>query len=272
MSSWLERVRPHLAWLPAAVLAVLAIGEIAAVVRAGADVPGEADWQAASRALRERHQPGELIVVSPDWLDPVLRRQLGDLMPIEMVARMDDARYPVVWELSARGARAPETAGRELVESLEFGELTLRTWRSPAPRVVTDFLAAAATAEINGQVRGARIVSLEEVGFEPRRCIKVVPRPNQTIAVRFPDVELGTELVGYVGLADVFTRRDVREPGHLTVSINGRQVASVSAGVDDGWVRFDASTEPGRADVELVATATARDRRICFAAEARTPP
>lgn len=272
MSSWserLERARPNLMLLPAAALVVIALAEIVCVVRAGADVPSGPEWEAASAALRERHRPGELIAVAPRWLDPVLRQHLGDLMPVEQVARMDDARYAVVWELSARGARAPETEGRERVERVELGDLTLSKWQRRPARVVTDFLEAAAAAEINGRVRGARIVSLEEIDFAPRRCVKVVPRPNQTISVRFRDVALGTELVGYVGLADVFTRRDIREPGELSVLIDGREVAAVSAGVDDGWVRFAVATEPGRAEVEFRATAAARDRRICFAAEAR---
>ena len=85
----------------------------------------------------------------------------------------------------------------------------------------------------------------------------------------FPQLVLGKELVGYVGLADVFTRRDIRAPGKLAVEIGGKQVASVSAGVDDGWVRFSAPTTPGPADVTFIASATANQRLICFAAETR---
>ena len=40
-------------------------------------------------------------------------------------------------------------------------------------------------------------------------------------------------------------------------------------GIDDGWVRFAAATTPGVADVTFVASATAGDRHICFAAETR---
>jgi hypothetical protein len=265
-------VRPHLVFLPAALIVAIALFEIVAVVRAGSDVPSAADWEAASAALRERRRPGELITVAPGWLDPVLRQHVGDLMTAEQIGRLDDARYAVVWEFSARGAAAPERRDRQRLETLRFGELTLSTWgRAPAP-VVTDFLAAAATAEINGRVRGARIVSLEEIDFSPRRCIKVVPRPGQTVEVRFRAVKLGSRLVISAGLADIFTRRDVREPGHLSVSIAGRAVASLSPGVDDGWVRVEIATDPGVAEVVFAATATAPDRRICFVAEARESP
>jgi hypothetical protein len=67
----------------------------------------------------------------------------------------------------------------------------------------------------------------------------------------------------------VFTRRDVRVPARLDVEIGGTVVASATAGVDDGWVRFSAPTTPGTADVTFIASADAQNRLICFAAEAR---
>ena len=67
----------------------------------------------------------------------------------------------------------------------------------------------------------------------------------------------------------MFTRRDIRAPGSLAVEIAGKQVAAVRPGVDDGWVRFEAPTTPGPAQVTFVASADAPKRLICFAAEAR---
>jgi hypothetical protein len=274
MSPWserFERARPNLVALPAVALVAIALWEIVAVARAGCGVPSRGDWEAASAALREQRAPGELIAVAPGWLDPVLRMHLGDAMSLEQVARLDDARYAVVWELSARGAAAPERRGREPGETLELGDLELTPWRREPARVATDFLEAAATAELNGRVRGPRIVSLEEVGFEPRRCIKLVPRPDQTVEVRFARASLGTELVVGAGLADIFTRRDLREPGRLAISIDGAEVARVELGVEDGWILTRIPTSRKVADVVFTATAAAPDRRICFAAEARTP-
>jgi hypothetical protein len=67
----------------------------------------------------------------------------------------------------------------------------------------------------------------------------------------------------------VFTRRDNRAPGYLSVEIAGQRVADVAAGVDDGWVRFEVATQPGAATVTFVARADAPQRQICFAAETR---
>lgn len=258
---------------PALFLALVSFWEMVVVSRVRVRAPSERDWQALSAAVRAAHRPGDLIVFAPGWIDPLGRHYLGDLIPLEMAGRMDAARYPVIWEVSERGARARETADLEPDRSQDFGRLTLRHYRQRAAVVVTDFAAALPGAEVSGRSRGAPSVLLEEVGFEPHRCVVVVPAPDQTVRIRYPAVELGAELVGHVGLADVFTRRDVRDPARLVVSIDGRTVADLTVGVDDGWVRFRALTTPhAGAVVEIAATAIgprARDRRVCFAAEAR---
>jgi hypothetical protein len=86
------------------------------------------------------------------------------------------------------------------------------------------------------------------------------------VRITFPALPAG-ELVGYVGIADVFTRRDERSPGRLTVEQSGRTLTAVTAGVEDGWVRFSARIEAG--DVGFVAASSGPDRQLCFAAEVR---
>jgi hypothetical protein len=280
-----SRARAIPGLLPAALLVLVAAWEIAAVARAGSDLPGAGDWEGAAAFVRERHRPGELLVAAPAWLDPVARMHLGDLIPIEMAGRMDADRFGVLWELSARGARAPETRGLEPALTERFGRLTVRRYEQEPVEVLTDFVEAFAgrAAATSGEVGPARCratrpdprpqVSLEEVGFAPRRCVRVIPRADGTATIAFRGVALGGRLVGHVGLADVFERRDVRDPARLEVAVNGHQVATATAGVDDGWVRFEAATEPAAAaDVEFSATAVgagAHCRIVCFAAEAR---
>jgi len=258
---------------PALLVIAVAIWEIAAIARAGSDVPEAGDWGRASEALREEHRAGDLILFAPHWIDPVGRLHLGDLIPVEMAARMDGARYGRIWELSIRGAHAPETRGLTAVASRRFGALTMRRYQREAAVVLTDFVAFFDAA----RKRGSASVELEEVGFEPHRCIRTrpqAPSPNRPepppVTVTFPRVALGSELVGYVGLADVFTRRDHREPARLEVLVNGDKLAERTVGVNDGWVRFRAETSPSdAAEVEFRVTAFGRNRLVCFAAEAR---
>jgi hypothetical protein len=258
-----RRVRAGLAaLLPAALLLIVSVWEIGATARAPAGVPGDRDWARAAASVRERFAPGELVVFAPGWVDPVGRLHAGDLLSVEDAARMDAARYPAIWELSIRGARAPETAGLRAVSTERFGGVTVRRFEQAPAIVVSDLVALAPAGK----------VVLAEVGFAPHRCVQLVPPPGRSTPLSFGRIPLGSSLVGYVGLADVFTRRDVRDPGRLELLIDGLQVAAVEVGVDDGWVRFEVATEPGDHTVEVVATAIgpkARDRKICFAAEAR---
>jgi hypothetical protein len=257
--------------IPAAVLVVIGAWEIVRTERAPAGVPGDDAWKRAADVVRVQHRPGDLIVFAPDWIDPVGRLWLGDLIPLDMAARMDDARYGSVWELSIRGAHAPAATGT-IDSETETDGVTVRHYTRKPAVVVTDFVASFGGARTAGDLARPAAVDLTEVGFAPHRCVEVVPMPDRSATVTYGGVALGGELVGYVGLADVFTRRDVREPGRLAIAIDGKEVATTTVGDDDGWVRFAARTTPGPHDVTFTATAVgkgARDRLICFAAEAR---
>ena len=102
---------------PALLLIAIAGWEVCAARRDATAVPAAdgAAWRAAAAEVRAGYRPGDLIVFAPDWIDPVGRMQLGDLIPIEVAARMDAARYGRIWEVAIRGARSPDTAGLEPV-------------------------------------------------------------------------------------------------------------------------------------------------------------
>jgi hypothetical protein len=251
---------------PALLLIAISLWEVWAARHDATAVPGDDAWRAAAARVRAGYRPGDLIVFAPDWVDPVGRMHLGDLIPIEVAARMDAARYGRIWELAIRGARAPETAGLAPVEADDAAGVSVRRYERAPAIVVADVLDRLATASSSGP---RPTLELAEVGFAPHRCLQVSPAPGTPLRIAFPQLPLGTTLVGYVGIADVFTRRDVRSPVRLDVEIAGRVVASAVAGVDDGWVRFAAATTPGPAEVTFVARAADPSRRICFAAEAR---
>jgi len=256
--------------LPAAALALVALWEVAVAARAGRDTGSADDWAAAAAAVRQGHRPGDLIVFAPGWIDPVGRTALGDLLPVKAAARMDAETYGRIWEVSIRGAAAPAVKGLQPADVRNFGDVRVREFvREPAVALY-DFVDRFADATVTGRTSGPARSLVEEVGFSPRRCVRVEPMPTETVTLAYRDVRLGTRLVGYVGLADVFTLRRVREPARLSVLIDGREVAQRVVGVDDGWVRFEAITEPrAAARVSFVATAAAVDRQVCFAAQVR---
>jgi len=260
-----DRARP-VAALPAVLLVVVALWEVVATRCDATSVPGDEAWRAAAAEVRAGYHPGDLIVFAPDWVDPTGRLHLGDLIPVDVAARMDAAKFGRIWELSIRGAHHRDTVGLEPVFEAGHDGVTVRRFEREPAVVLADVRDRLATAVTTG---GAPALELAEVGFEPHRCIQITPAPGQPARITFPAVPLGTELVGYAGLSDVFTRRDIRAPGTLAVEIGGTVVAQVSPGVDDGWVRFAARTTPGTAAITVIASADAPKRQICFAVETR---
>jgi hypothetical protein len=257
-------VKKWLAAAPALLLVMISLWEVAAVRCDAGSVPDDEAWERAAQALRESYHAGDLIVFAPDWADPIGRLHLGDLIPIEMAARMDAAKYGAIWEVSIRGAHAPEVAGLAPKTETKFSGVTLRYFERAPVVVVSDVLDH--VAELRSD--GARpTLELAEVGFAPHRCLQIVPPTNGKVTITVP-MQLGAKLVGYVGLADVFKRRDIRTPGELEVHA-GAATTIVKPGVDDGWVRFELATVPGMTDVTFIAKAVSPDRLICFAAEAR---
>src|SRR4051812_1822482 len=104
--------RPIRARLAAAGLALLAVWEVVVLVSAGQSAPSPRDWQTAAAAIPATLHDDQLIVFAPRWIDPVGRQWLGGRMSLDQVARMDAVRYREIWEVSIRGASAPELAGQ----------------------------------------------------------------------------------------------------------------------------------------------------------------
>lgn len=257
------------AWLtavPAIALLLVALWEIIATLTARA--PDDADWAAAATVVRADHAPGDLIVFAPAWADPIGRLHLGDLIPLDMAARNDAARYATIWEVAIGDATAPDTRGLTATRTTTVGGIRVRRYQQTPVALAADLLARLPSAKIAGAPQRPITIELAEVGFAPHRCIQVVPPPGAPVRITFPAVP-GTQLAGGVGIADVFTRRDVRAPVHLAVEIGGAVATRVTAGVDDGWVRFAAPKPPEAVDVTFVLEAAVGGRLLCFAAEAR---
>lgn len=259
------RARP-VAVLPAALLVVVALWEIVATRCDATSVPGDDAWRDAAAEVRAGFRPGDLIVFAPDWVDPTGRLHLGDLIPVDVAARMDAAKFGRIWELSIRGAHHPDTAGLAPASEQTHAGVTVRRFERTPVTVLADVRDRLAGAVSTG---GAPTLELAEVGFAPHRCIQVTPTPGQPAQITFAGVPFGTELVGYVGLADVFTRRDIRAAGNFEVQVDGARVAILSPGVDDGWARFAAKTTPGTRTITIIASAAAPKRQLCFAMETR---
>jgi hypothetical protein len=236
-------------------LAALSTWEIAALVRASTGAATGDDWAAAAAAVRAGWQPGDLVLFAPAWSDPVGRLWLGDLDGVHEAARLDAARYARIWEVSARGASAPDALG-PVGASETFGALTVRRHDHVAEPVAWDLRAR------------ARLV---EVDFAPRECVPL--RPPATLDMG--EVPLAGHLVVRAGLADFRARRDNRARARVRVTIDGAPAGERELGNDDGWAALPPiATTPGPHRVVFTSEALPAPGQpvnldLCIAAEAR---
>ena len=250
----------YIARLAALALVLLAAWEVAVVVRAGRAAPTEADWHAVAAAIPDTLADDQVIMFAPAWMDPVGRRWLGDRLSIDKVARMDAARYRDIWEVSARGASAPELAGQSVADERRFGALRLRHVRRPAPDVIWT---------------PTERLQICEIDFAPRRSVVLELRHELAQAVTtFRGVPLGTGLQVYAGLGDYKKRSVNRSGALLQVMVDGQPAGQVLLGNESGWLALPTvPTTPGPHDVEFVARVQAPhgavDLSVCVMAEAR---
>ena len=288
---------PRAKWLGlavAAAIAVLAIVETSVALVAPALAPKDEDWEAAARAVRAGFHPGDLIVAAPAWADPVMRLHLGDLVPLAVAARFDDARFGRVWEIGQRGAHAPEAARGTVALEQRFGALTLRRVERPPADVIYDFLDHWTEARVARVPAGhpeiacpwaATRFQCPDIGFNfvelrtvevdtaVHRGLLAQPVGDAAVVIDYPAVPLGRELVIATGLHDVWMRKAGKGVVNLRVVVAGTPAAAIVTTNDTGWLltHVDTAAYAGRVvDVRFEITSPAPyQRHFVLAAEAR---
>jgi hypothetical protein len=284
----------RLGLIVAAAIVALAFIETTNALVAPSRAPKDADWEAAAREIRAGFAPGDLIVAAPAWADPIMRLHLGDLVPLPIATRFDDARFGRVWEIGQRGAHAPEAARGAVTLERRLGALTLRRVdRAPAV-IVHDFLEHWTDARVSRLQRrrptvdcpwsGDRFqcpdisfnfVHLQtvEVDTAVHRGLLVQPVADATVVIDFPAVALGRELAVATGLHDVWMRKAGQGVVDLRVVVAGAAQPSIEATNESGWqlTHIDTSAYAGRVvDVRFEITSPAPyQRHFVLAAEAR---
>jgi hypothetical protein len=283
----------YLGVVAAAAVALLALVETAVALIAPSRAPTDADWNRAATQIRTEFRSGDLIVAAPAWADPVMRLHVGDLLPVAVAARMDDARFGRIWEISQRGAHADGIDGFAATSEYRFGALKVRLVERPAAQVTFDFLEhwreayvtrwdpATGTAApcpwqadrfacpISGNTVRRQLV---EVDTGIRRAILAPPVMAAIVAVEFQSVNMGRELVVAAGLHDVWARKSAGTV-YFEIWIAGRPVSNAIIGNRSGWrsIHIDTSAYEGQTlPVRFQVSAPRPEaRNLAFAAEAR---
>ena len=95
--------------------------------------PTLAEWQELRPVVQRLKKADELVVVAPEWADPLARRALGDeLLPIAMLSRPDARGYQRALEVSALGQRSTELDGWRETASERVGAFTVRRLENPS--------------------------------------------------------------------------------------------------------------------------------------------
>jgi hypothetical protein len=241
-------------------------------------VPSDADYHAAAGFIRSELQPSDLVTDAPSYIDPIVRLQLGDRIPLAMAGRSDDSAYARMWVVSIRGALpsdAPRTAP-ELERS--FGAVRVLRFKLAKSPVLFDFSSAwaSARAEITkdgvqqpctwrtgGVPRGGGLgkgvlspvptrfecaperpwlfvapVVMEDLENIPRYCLWQHPQGDEPITLSYHDVPLGDQLVFYAGLYYEHERMREGGPVEATIAIDGVARARLTHRDGQGWKRW----------------------------------
>ena len=121
---------------------------LAALIELGAHLyfawraPTQAQWQAAAPQIAPLRKPADLVVVGPQWAEPIARMVLGDsVMPLRDVARPDESRYATAMEVSILGQRSKYVRGWQELERHKIGKFVVRRLQNPGvQKVLYDFV------------------------------------------------------------------------------------------------------------------------------------
>lgn len=277
----------------AVLFAVVALVETVNALLAPLRVPPSRDWDAAAADVRAGLAPGDLIVFAPRWVDEIGRAHLGDVIPVEMAAHADADRYARVWEVSIRGAHAPESNGARLVEDKHYGKVRVALYEKPAVAIAYDFTSHAGEARVT-QTLGAsgetpcfrdggavafRCASTLveprtlEMNFLPRRGLLVPVDGARVTHLEWTEVPLGRSLVVYTGIHDYISRKRGDGRVELRLFVDGREQLHATTGNDDAWRKYELDTAAAagtRHTVRVDISAAAPEwRTFGFHAEAR---
>lgn len=243
-------------------LFVVPLGELSAHALIRAHVPAVSDYRAAVDFIRHELQARDLITSAPGFIDPILRWQLGDKIPLAMAGRHDSSAYERMWVVSIRGVLPSDAPAAEPELRRAFGRVEVLRYALPKQQVLFDFVASWPSAEAsivrggaakpcplrnNGSPRGgglgkgvlmpvskrfecdARVpwlfisdVVLKDLENQPRHCIWQHPQGDEPVQLTFRDVPLGAALVFYAGIYYEHERMREGGPIQATIAIDGQ--------------------------------------------------
>jgi hypothetical protein len=234
-------------------------------------VPPAEAYADARRIVAAEHQPGDLVLVTPDWLGQG-RVALGDWMPLEDQARAEALGYPRIWDLSLPDRQAPETEGLPAIRSWDLDTLTLTLYRNtryglPLWRALDEIASARVAVRTPDGDRPCRWdararrqqcgdqfgepwvyvgpIVIADMDQRALLCLWAHPTDRGPLVVTFDDVPSGVRLTGGTGLTYVAGRDRDKTPVVLVARVDEVEVGSVVHPDAVGRRTFDFPVPPG---------------------------
>jgi hypothetical protein len=271
--------RARLLWL---LLPIAGLAELALFVRDARSAPRSEEWQALRAEVMKLKGASDLVVVAPEWADPLARQAFGDaLMPITDLARPDVSAYARAVEVDALGASAPELDGWRVAAERSVGRFKIRTRENPKPtKILFSFLDQARPPELEvggageseacsftthaqstaGGLHGhlafpreryvcggaeehfVGVTILDDQAYRPRRCLWAEPRAGEALRLSFKGVPIGARIYGYAGLSYFLFRDGTHGPTTISARVAGQEVGRYEHHDETGWHGFQFDT------------------------------
>lgn len=234
-------------WLAVGVLVLLAaLGETAATLLPAGPPASDEDWKRAAEEVRNSFQEGDLLLFAPEWIDPVGRLHMGDLLDIRQVTRPDEASFKRIWVVGPRGKTRRETKGAQLISRKRFGDIETTLYHNRFDPPLFDFYKKISKAEVALLNEDGTTVEhcpyqparqrhqckagwnnvrqkIAEVDYKPRRCVYAHPADGKILEITFPETIIGSRLVVYTGLDGYDTRYRARREVYYTLNPEKRR-------------------------------------------------
>ena len=278
-------------------LIFLAIGVVEVVGHfvVQARVVDDGDWRRAADRVREQWAPGDVVVSAPGWSDPLMRRELGDLLGVSGAARSDLSEYRRLWSLSIRGHRPAGAPDRSPDLNERVGRVRVLRWDLTADRVLYRMVDQIRSARVTidgracppqrGRPRGGGLGAgaiepaerfacdqrrswlwvgatvLEDLELQPRHCIWQHPASPEVIRTTFTNIPLGERFVLAGGLYYEHERTLEHGPLSVGVFLGEVEIGRMVHRDGEGWKRLSVSTRVAsrgdreRGDISVEVTA-----------------
>lgn len=283
------------------VLPVVAVVELVGNVWTATIVPDRSVFEAAAQVVAREHQPGDLVIVHPEWLGEG-RVVMGPWIPLQDETRADILDYRRIWTLTLHGMRHPDTENLPVEAEWNFDGLSLTRFQNTryAPSLwrAYDHLAEATVTLRTPQgerrcrwdAREGRHVCgsptsepwlyvghfvTTDMAQQAYFCLWAHPTERGPLVVTFEGVPAGRTISVYTAMTYFAAREMNKPPVHLDVEIDGLHVGRADQPDGAPWQRWSFPVPEGppvRTVRFIVSTTFQGMRHFCFDAAMRGEP